>query len=326
MNENKQICQSLRKEFSKSGWALLIYYGIMNAAVAAVAFVSVIAVVVGSVMDPNASLFFVMQQLEEAILGNGWGYLLAIVIGSVAMVVWKKKEFCFKTIWKPGKPLNMKDFFCILAIFVSGQALAQLLTPLLEWIFGLMGISLNDFIDSASTSTDTFSMFLYVCLFAPVSEEILFRGLIMRSLEPYGKKFAILASAFLFGIFHCNIVQSPYAFAVGLVLGYVAMEHSMLWSMVLHMINNLLLADTMPRLMQNLPLLAQELIFAVVIWGCAIAAIVLLIVRRKEVSAYLKQGKMHPLCLKSFLTAPGILALTGVLLANIVLTIVLEVL
>jgi hypothetical protein len=133
-----------------------------------------------------------------------------------------------------------------------------------------------------------------------------------------------LASAFLFGIFHCNIVQSPYAFAVGLVLGYVAMEHSMLWAMVLHMINNLLLADTMPRLMQNLPLLAQEIIFAVVIWGCAIAAVVLLIVRRKEVSAYLKQGKMHPLCLKGFFTAPGILALTVVLLANIVLTIVLQ--
>ena len=76
--------------------------------------------------------------------------------------------------------------------------------------------------------------------------------------------------------------------------------------------------------MQNLPLLAQEIIFAVVIWSCAIAAIVLLIVRRKEVSAYLRQGKMHPLCLKSFLTAPGILALTGVLIANIVLTIVLQ--
>lgn len=322
MNDNKQICRSLRNEFSKSGWALLIYYGIMNAAVSVVAFISVFAVMMSSILDPGMTGMH--QMLTELILGNGWGYLLAIIIGAVVMVAWKKKEFCFKTIWKQGKPIKLSDFLCILAIFISGQALSQLMTPVLEWLFGLMGISLSDFIESASGSTDTFSMFLYVCLFAPVSEEILFRGLIMRSLEPYGKKFAIFASSFLFGIFHGNIVQTPYAFAVGLVLGYVAMEHSVLWAMVLHMINNLLLADTMPRLMQNLPILAQEILFAVVIWGCAVAAVVVLIVRRKEVAGYLKQGKMHPLCLKSFFTAPGILTLTGVLLANIVLTLLLQ--
>jgi membrane protease YdiL (CAAX protease family) len=209
-------------------------------------------------------------------------------------------------------------------MMVCGQLIFQVMATIQELILNLFGLSAVAALESATLQIDTFSLFLYAGILGPIAEEVLFRGLIMRSLEPYGKKFAILASAFLFGIFHCNIVQSPYAFAVGLVLGYVAMEHSLLWAMVLHMINNLLLADSMPRLMQNLPLLAQEIIFAVVIWGCAIAAIVLLIVRRKEVSAYLKQGKMHPLCLKSFLTAPGILVLTGVLIANIVLTIVLQ--
>ena len=324
MNENKMICQRLRAEFSKSGWALLLYYGIMNAAVSAVAFVSVFAIIMEAAFDPSISQHFLEQQLVELILGNGWGYLLAIVIGAVLMVVWKKRDFCFKTIWKTEKPMKVGSFFCILAIFFSGQALSQLMTPVLEWLFGLMGISLTDFMESASASADTFSMFLYICLSAPVSEELLFRGLIMRSLEPYGKKFAILTSSFLFGIFHGNIVQSPYAFVVGLVLGYVAMEHSMVWAMLLHMINNLLLADTLPRLTQSLPVLYQEIIFAVVIWGSAIAAVVILIVKRKQVAAYLRQGKMHPLCLKSFFTSPGILTLTGVLAANVLLTLLMQ--
>ena len=222
--------------------------------------------------------------------------------------------------------MKIGDFFCVLAIFMSGQALSQLLTPVLEWLFGLMGISLTDFVESASASTETFSMFLYVCLLAPVSEEILFRGLIMRSLEPYGKKFAILTSSFLFGIFHGNIVQSPFAFVVGLVLGYVAMEYSMVWAMVLHMINNLLLGDTLPKLLQGLPGFVQQIVFAVIIWGCAIATVVILIVKRKQVADYFRQGKMHPLCLKSFFTSPGILVLTGVLTANVILTLLLQML
>lgn len=324
MNEKKLICQRLRKEFSKSGWALLLYYGIMNAAVAAVAFVSVLVVTVRAAFDPNMPQWLLGEQLLELILGNGWGYLLAIVIGTVLMVIWKKREFCCKTIWKSGKPMVVGSFFPILAIFISGQALSQVLTPVMEWLLGLMGISLEIFMESASATTDTFSMFLYVCLLAPVSEEILFRGLIMRSLEPYGRKFAIFTSSFLFGIFHGNLVQSPYAFAVGLVLGYVAMEHSMVWAMVLHMINNLLLADTLPRLTQTLPTIAQEIIFAVVIWGSAIAAVVIMILKRKEIAVYLRQGKMHPLCVKSFFTAPGVLTLTGVLIANILLTLLMQ--
>jgi len=324
MNENQQICKALRREFSKSGWVLLIYHGIMNVAVSVVAFISAFAVIFGAAFDPEMT--GMEQMLVDVILGNGWGYLIAIIIGGVLMLVWKKREFCCKTIWKIEKPMKIGDFFCVLAIFMSGQALSQLLTPVLEWLFGLMGISLTDFVESASASTETFSMFLYVCLLAPVSEEILFRGLIMRSLEPYGKKFAILTSSFLFGIFHGNIVQSPFAFVVGLVLGYVAMEYSMVWAMVLHMINNLLLGDTLPKLLQGLPEFVQQIVFAVIIWGCAIATVVILIVKRKQVADYFRQGKMHPLCLKSFFTSPGILVLTGVLTANVILTLLLQML
>lgn len=324
MDENKQICKQLRKEFGKNGWALLIYYGVMNVSVFLVAFLSVFAVMLGTMFSTGMKPVIMEQMLEETVLGNGWGYLLAIIIGCIWMFLWKKKHFCLKTIWKPGKPMDIGSFFAVLTVFMMSQAVSQLITPFLEWLFGLMGISIAESVQAASGSTDTFSMFLYVCLLAPVFEEILFRGLILRELEPYGKKFAILASAFLFGIFHGNLVQSPYAFLAGFVLGYVAMEHNVIWAMVLHMINNLLLGDTLARLTGSLSELAQQIIFAVVIWGFAIAAVVVLIRKRKEVAAYFHQGKIHPLCLKSFFTAPGVLALTGVMIVNMLLPLLLQ--
>lgn len=58
-----------------------------------------------------------------------------------------------------------------------------------------------------------------VCILAPVLEEMLFRGIILRSfLRLYPRSHAIVGSAALFGLVHLNI----YQFAVGLLLGIVS--------------------------------------------------------------------------------------------------------
>lgn len=60
---------------------------------------------------------------------------------------------------------------------------------------------------------------LLVCVIAPVCEELLFRGLLLGRLRPYGERFALAASALCFGLFHGNLNQFFYAFVLGLVLG-----------------------------------------------------------------------------------------------------------
>lgn len=61
-----------------------------------------------------------------------------------------------------------------------------------------------------------------VCLLAPVLEEMLFRGLILRSfLAQYQRSTAIGASALLFGVAHLNIYQLVTAFFLGLFLGWL---------------------------------------------------------------------------------------------------------
>jgi membrane protease YdiL (CAAX protease family) len=88
----------------------------------------------------------------------------------------------------------------------------------LELVMNLFGSSMMPMLEMVSGSTGSFSMFLYGAVLAPISEELLFRGYILRALRPYGKRFAILGSAILFGLFHGNLLQGPYAMLVGLVI------------------------------------------------------------------------------------------------------------
>lgn len=321
MND-KQICTQLRGKFGTVGLALLVYYGIMNAAVILVCSIHALFLLIPLLLsDPEALLSdSLMETVLDSVLSNGWGYLVATAIGAVILLFWKKKQFCFHEIWKKQRPLTAGNFFMLLAVFLSAQALVQVTAMAMEWFCGLFDRSAMDALEKVSATGDTFSMFLYMALAAPIFEEILFRGFVLRTLEPYGRKFAILGSAFLFGIFHGNILQTPFAFAVGLILGYVTLEYSIGWAVLLHLINNLILGDTLTRIMQILPPWAGELIFVAIIWGSFLAAIIIFVVKRKQVATYFSGPKIHPLCLKSFFTSPGILVLTGVMGLNILLS------
>lgn len=78
---------------------------------------------------------------------------------------------------------------------------------------------------------------LAAVLLAPIGEEILCRGLTLY----YAKKalpyfwMANILQALLFGAIHGNLIQGLYAFAIGLVLGWLTERyHSLLPAMLLH--------------------------------------------------------------------------------------------
>lgn len=98
--------------------------------------------------------------------------------------------------------------------------------------------------------TTMISMFATVVL-APVSEEIIFRGITLRFLKKAGARFMVanIIQALFFGISHMNLVQGLYAFVLGLVLGLVAEKcKSVFLPVVLHVVINLsgTLLDTLP--------------------------------------------------------------------------------
>jgi membrane protease YdiL (CAAX protease family) len=71
---------------------------------------------------------------------------------------------------------------------------------------------------------------VFGCVAAPVLEEVLMRGVLLRGLlRNYQPAVAIGQSALLFGIFHFNPAQSLNAFFMGLLLGWVYYRSRSLW-------------------------------------------------------------------------------------------------
>lgn len=85
-------------------------------------------------------------------------------------------------------------------------------------------------------------MQLCILVFAPVLEEILFRGIIQEGLTAkYGMAKGILFASLIFGVIHINPPQAINAFFLGLVLGYIYYRSCSLIPVILiHAVNNII--------------------------------------------------------------------------------------
>ncbi len=82
---------------------------------------------------------------------------------------------------------------------------------------------------------------IFIAIIAPVSEELIFRGVIMEKCNKI-MPFAIanIVQALLFGLYHFNVIQGIYAFFIGLSLGLVCYKlKSVYAAILLHMSVNI---------------------------------------------------------------------------------------
>lgn len=95
---------------------------------------------------------------------------------------------------------------------------------------------------------------------APLTEELVFRRLLIDRMRVYGEKMAVVASALMFALYHCNLSQLFYAAALGLVFGYLYLRTSRLrYGAALHMCLNLIGSIVVPFLWERSGLAGQGL-------------------------------------------------------------------
>lgn len=84
--------------------------------------------------------------------------------------------------------------------------------------------------------------FMKVAVVAPVVEELIFRGLILKGFRRnYNAFTAVFMSALLFALFHLNPWQFPATFLLGLLLGWIMIRtNNIILSIIGHSINNFL--------------------------------------------------------------------------------------
>ena len=110
----------------------------------------------------------------------------------------------------------------------------------LEELFSGVGITLYepDFSTLPELKSTLLSI-IYSVIVAPVTEELLMRGFVQKNLSRVSQHFGIIATAFLFGVWHENVGQFLLAFASGLLLGYITAKHnSLIPAIICHMCVN----------------------------------------------------------------------------------------
>lgn len=148
----------------------------------------------------------------------------------------------FKSACKLRMPENKLDFLVAAAMSVGVIMGLTVLSSLFFEFLGLFGYVPTESPFPDMTKGGNFVLGIFIIAMLPAfCEEMLFRGVIMNSLESKGKWTAILLSAFFFMLMHASPLQTAYQFALGVILAIVAYKSgSILLSMTMHFLNNLI--------------------------------------------------------------------------------------
>lgn len=165
-----------------------------------------------------------------------------IGFGVVGVIFAKATKTDFNEIF-PHKSFSLKKLVGVVSIgftiCITANYIAQLFSIDLK-IFGLE--TTYDMSSTGSTSFIEHIVYIVSVSFVPaVTEELIYRGCVMGRLRKYGDGFALVTSAFLFGIMHGNLTQAPFAFVVGLAVGWAVLyTGSIIPAMLIHGFNNLM--------------------------------------------------------------------------------------
>ena len=162
---------------------------------------------------------------------------------------------------------------------------------------------------------------IFTVLCAPIYEEFLFRKLICDRVIKYGEGCAVVLSGLVFGLFHMNFNQFFYAFLLGCFLAFLYVKTGNLkYTILLHMFLNFFgsvlgsIILTLDQTKTYATILSA--IYSLCICAMGIAGIVLLIIKRHELSLEpgeiaLEKGQRF----KTLILNPGMILYCLVLIA-----------
>ena len=209
-----------------------------------------------------------------------WVTLISYPIMFIPPMLFARRRSRMASVFHNGLAVDSNNFGRLgglkMALVVSGMTIATafaaepisaLLPEMPEWFEEVMsGLTGGNFILS----------FICVSIFAPLFEEWLCRGVVLRGLLTKMRPVsAIAVSAAFFAVLHMNPWQALPAFLLGVVFGYVYYKTgSLKLTMLMHFVNN-----TMALIMSRIPSFQDAETFADVMspwaYACVIAACVL---------------------------------------------------
>ena len=199
-------------------------------------------------------------------LANGVSFILCFFLPFFLVAKMMRIPFSDLILFQP---IQTKLLFSYVAIGLMPTLYANAAAEKLQSNFRTFG--LNPSVPDFPYDNHFLSILLHIVVIAVLPaliEEFAFRGVVLGALRKFGDGFAILVSAALFGLAHGNIQQTPFAFILGIVFGYLAVKtNSLLPSILAHFFNNFLviiLQIVSHNTPQNVSSIVNSLIFLLI--------------------------------------------------------------
>lgn len=200
-------------------------------------FVTLVLMVAYEIFKGNLTLPANLDSIPDNIINS---FANAAVFGIFALICIKVTKAKTTDVLVFEK-VSFKKLSALVVAGFSVFMVSNLLTNL--YLTNMYNLGIDLMLDIETPVSNSFlEMLVYFVSTAVVpafSEEILFRGVILSHLRKHGDGLAVFVSALLFGLFHANFIQIPFAFIGGLALGFtVVYTNSMLPAILIHLFNN----------------------------------------------------------------------------------------
>lgn len=103
---------------------------------------------------------------------------------------------------------------------------------------GLNMYNINDYTNFQSTPS-RISDFVYAIIVAPITEELFYRGMVLKNFSRASQRCGIFISAMLFAFMHTTVPQIILGFIMGIFLAHITIKHnSIIPAIMVHSFNN----------------------------------------------------------------------------------------
>lgn len=230
--------RKIRRFYSVGGWCVLGQFFISNLLTYAIIYI--LRMIIGS-MNGDADVDTIFSYIEGSSIFAGIN-TIAFMISNIGFAFMGMKMAHIPK----SQLVRTRDFsfgkavqYCLIAFFL--WELSAIVAGAIDSIFVQYGYTTDvmEMDGIAVTGTGWAIMTVYTCIIAPITEEMFFRGMLLRTFSRSNQRFAVFATAFFFGISHHNIPQFTLAFIMGVFLAHITLKHnSILPAVIVHIFVN----------------------------------------------------------------------------------------
>lgn len=235
--------RKIRHYFNIAGAGILIHlvaaYGIMTAIITVLQF---IVMKKDGVKFSEASVQYLMgleNFFNESSINMGLNMLVLMTCSILVFLIGSKVSKIPVGSYFQTRDLTFKTIasYCIISFFI--RYVGGFAGTAFEMIFNGVDMTVGTEMMNYQNPKTIAVTIVYTCIAAPVTEELLYRGFVLKNLSRVGQRFGIIMSALLFGLMHGNVSQFIFAFFMGVFFAHIDVKHnSLIPSMIVHAFAN----------------------------------------------------------------------------------------